>query len=130
MYRAILLSLVAALLLSGCAKGPPPKALVRGKVTLDKKPLKEGEIYFVTMGKAPEKLLIVNGAYEGMVEVGERRVEVRAYKDAPKPPPMEGVTFEPGKMNYIIPRYNTDSVLKTTINAPGPNEYNVEVLSN
>lgn len=122
--------MVAVFILAGCG-GPaaPPQVQVKGTVTLDQKPLKEGEITFSTPGKSPETLPINNGEFQGMVQVGEKRVEIAAYKDAPPPPPMEGVTFEPSKINYLPARYHSDSTLKASVTAQGPNEFKFEVKS-
>src|SRR5262245_14373979 len=117
----LLLSLAVmstVVVLAGCAKQETPKVPVRGTVTLDQKPLKDGRIVFSTRGKAPETLQITNGTFEGTVEEGERRVEILAYKDAP-PVPMEGVPPEPNKVNYLPARYNSESRLKATVNPGG-----------
>jgi hypothetical protein len=121
------LALLAAVASVGCDKATP-KAQVRGTVTLDKKLLPEGQILFVTPGKPPEALPITNGNYEGTVEVGARRVEILAYKTAAAVP-MQGETFEPTKVNYLPPRYNTDSSLKADVTASGSNEFKFELKS-
>src|SRR5260370_36447839 len=97
MMRCLLpVVVVAALFVAGCGESPPPLVQVKGTVTVDKHPLAEGNILFITPGQAPETLPIKDGAFEGMVQAGERRVEILAYKDAPSVP-MKDVTFEPSK---------------------------------
>lgn len=129
MARVALTALVGAVLvLAGCSK-EPPKAPVKGTVTLDKKPLKEGQILFVTPGKAPEALQITDGNFEGIVEVGDRRVEILAYKEV-KGGAMPGETPEMTKANYIQPRYNVDSQLRATIPAGGDTNLKFDLGSN
>jgi hypothetical protein len=112
--------------LAGCNGSSTPTARVSGKVNLDKKPLAEGQIVFVTPGKAPEALPIKNGTYEGTVEVGDRRVEIMSYKDAPAVP-MKGETFEDNKVNIIPDRYSSASQLRAKVTEEGPNEFNFDI---
>jgi hypothetical protein len=118
-----------AAVLTGCSSSGPAKAKVSGTVTLDKKNLKEGEIVFVTPGRAPEPLPITDGVFSGEVEVGENRiVEILAYKTAPAVP-MQGETFEASKVNYLPARYNVESQLRVKVTASGPNEFKYELTS-
>ena len=119
---------VTALFASGCGKSRPPLVPIKGTVTLDKRPLAEGNILFITPGQPPETLPIKDGAFEGMVQAGERRVEILAYKEA-APVPMKDVTFEPSKANYRPARYNTQSELKETVTPAGPNEFKYDLTS-
>jgi len=101
-------------------------AQVRGTVTVDKQPLADGQIFFQIQGKAPVVLPIKDGAFEGKVEPGERKVEIMAYKEAASVP-MEGVKFEPSKVNYLPERYNTSTTLKATVTEAGPNEFKFDL---
>ncbi len=123
------LAVMSTVVLAGCSKQETPKVPVRGTVTLDKKPLEDGQIVFSTPGKAPEALPITNGTFEGTVEAGERKVEILAYKDAP-PVPMEGVPADVNKVNYLPARYNTESQLRTTVNPEGSLDLKFDLTSN
>lgn len=131
MVRLLVLSLavLVAAGLAGCSKGGPSRAPVRGTVTLDKKPLADGQIVFVTPGKAPEALPIANGAFDGSVEVGERKVEILAYKDAPGVK-MDGEPDTPSKVNYLPTRYNSASQLTATVKPEGTLDLKFDLTSN
>ena len=60
--------------LVGCSPKAAPTADVSGKVTLDEKPLPDGEIYFITMGMPPEILPIKDGAFAGKAKPGQRHL--------------------------------------------------------
>lgn len=126
-----LLSVVvgATLFLAGCEKPAPPQAQVHGKITLDKEPLKEGEIQFISPNNMAESLPIKDGAYDGKVTTGERRVRILAYKEVPALP-MAGLPDQPTKANYLPARYNTDSDLKKEVKLGETNEFNFDLASN
>jgi hypothetical protein len=130
MARLVLsLAVLSTVVLAGCSKQQTPKVPVRGTVTLDKKPLGEGEIVFSTPGKAPEALPIKNGTFEGAVEEGERKVEILAYKDAPAVP-MEGEPAGSNKVNYLPGRYNSESQLRATVKPGGSLDLKFDLTSN
>ena len=56
--------------LVGCGPREPIPVGVSGMVKLDSKLLAEGKISFVTPGRAPEILDVVNGKFEGKVLPG------------------------------------------------------------
>jgi hypothetical protein len=121
---------LAILLLVGCSGSSAERPVkVKGTVTLDQKPLAEGDIVFRTPGAAPNLIPITNGSFEGEVTPGKKIVEIRAYKPQPPPPPMPGVTFEPGKINYIPAQYNDASKIEKEVTPGGPNEFKFEVTS-
>ncbi|MCC6419062.1 MAG: hypothetical protein IT429_12580 [Gemmataceae bacterium] len=128
LFRTV--AVLGMVLLVGCSK-ETPKASVRGTVTLDKKPLKDGQIIFATPGKAPEALPIKDGKFEGTVELGERKVEILSYKVAPAVK-MEGeaAPTEPNKVNILPARYNTESQLRTTIKEGGSPDLKFNLTSN
>lgn len=116
------LVVASALVASGCNSEPkgPPKTKVSGTVNLDGKPLPDGEIAFVKVNEGINDVLPVkDGKFAGEASIGERKVEVRAYRDAQvegaggyKPP-----DATPSKENYIPPAYNTNSKLTAKIEA-------------
>jgi len=113
---------------AGCGPAAVPKAAVSGTVTLDGKPMEEGEVSFVTPGLPPELVSVRNGTFQGKVGVGSRRIEIRAYRLG-KPYFMGPTKFEPSPENYLPARFNSESNLVADVTAAGPNEYHWEVQS-
>jgi hypothetical protein len=122
--------LAALALAGGC--GGPPRAQVKGTVTIDGKPLKDGSIeFFPVDGKGQSAgTSIHDGAYQVEASVGEMRVTIngtevvgkrKAY-DTPESPMIDVVR------NAVPERYNTHSELKKTLTA-GANELNFELKS-
>lgn len=120
MSRSIcFLTLMAAMLVSvaGCGSQEIPKALVRGKVSFNGAPLKEGSIKFVpTEGDGPTAGAVLKGEgeYSAEVPTGMMRVEITSPKvtgkrkafDTPDSPTID-ITEE-----QIPERYNAKSELK------------------
>ena len=120
--------LAAATLTGGC--GGPPRAQVKGVVTVDGKPLADGSIeFFPVDGKGQSAGTSVHdGVYQVEASVGEMKVTIngtevigkrKAY-DTPESPMIDVVR------NAVPERYNTKSELKTTLVA-GPNEKNFDL---
>lgn len=115
-----------ALVGCGSSDGQPvaKRITVQGTVTLDGMPLPAGSIGFVTPGEV-DPAEIVDGKFTAQVREGEKRVEIRAYRNgAPD-------TLNPGSFtqeNYIPARYNDQSELKANINAQ-PAELKFELSS-
>jgi hypothetical protein len=114
----------------GC--GGPPKAHVRGTVTLDGKPLPEGVIQFFPTGATGQTAAatIKDGVYEVEASVGAMKVTISANEvvgkqklyDTPDSPVIDTV-------RQIIPaRYNTKSELTADL-VEGPNEVNFDLKS-
>lgn len=110
----------------GCGDSGPPRSVVRGAVTFDGRPIKNGEIRFhPTEGTdtPPWGAVVVDGEYlcqgRGGVPVGTHRVEILAFSDAPAPPPDPDAPMlseEDLVGNQFIPaRYNTQTELSVTI---------------
>jgi hypothetical protein len=124
-----LAALAAAAGVAGCAKENTPKRYpVSGTVTLDKKPLDKGVIFFrvVATGEL-DTMPVEKGAFSGRTGEGERRVEVvsevsRGEKDFGG---MKGEFHE----NIIPAKYNVDSTLKATVTAAGPNTFAFDLTS-
>ena len=75
--------LAMCVILAGCQRQRTfaPTYAVRGSVTLDKKPLAEGKIAFISPESGDlQDLSIKDGRYDGQVRAGTRRVEIRAYR--------------------------------------------------
>lgn len=107
---------------------------VSGTVTLDGEPLADGEIHFLSpqMGTL-DIVKIAAGKFQGEAKAGDRRVEIRAYKDEERKP-TEGEPTMPGadeasRVNYLPARYNSQSELKAPVTEAGPNEFTFELTS-
>jgi hypothetical protein len=120
--------LAIASVLAGCSK-PEQTVEVSGKVTLDEKPLAEGEIYFVTAGLPPEIMAVKEGNFAGKAQAGQRRVEVYAYRQAQLPPTATVQPTTPARENFVPERYNSASVLKEEVKKTGPNQFQFDLKS-
>jgi hypothetical protein len=119
--RHVLLLLGLTVAAAGCTR-TAPQADVSGDVTFEGKPLAEGEIYFITLGKPPEILPIKDGRFAGKARVGQRRVEVYAYRRA-ELSPTATITTEAPRENFIPARFNSDSNLQADVKLSGPNRF-------
>jgi hypothetical protein len=107
-------------------KPPPPAAPVKGTVTLDGKPMPEGEI-ILSLGETPSVLVIKDGAFAGTALTGSNHVEIRAFKVGP--PLSTDPNKEPTKVNFIPSRYNVSSTLTADVTTGGTNEFKFDVTS-
>lgn len=124
--RKIVFAALCVASVSGCGgPSPPVTALVSGTVSYDGKPIVDGSITFAAVDGscAPNVLQIAEGRYEGRVVVGEKRIEIRAMRQAERtrsaatgPGGDEGPVLE----NFIPAAYNDASQLTRTIDPPGP----------
>jgi hypothetical protein len=97
-------------------------------VTLDGKPLLEGDILFSIAGYPPEKIPIKEGAFSGEAMVGKNLVEVMAYKQGP--PITTDPEKKPSKINTIPDKYNgPHSTLSADVGSSGANDLKFEVKS-
>jgi hypothetical protein len=138
MMRQVWCLCVVALFLlpCGCTSSSSPHKEktypVSGTVTFDGEPLADGEINFL----GPELGLldvahITNGKFEGVAKAGNRRVEIKAFKEkAPEAgaPTMPGAD-QPTQVNYIPSCYNTDSKLTAQVTEQGPNQFKFDLTS-
>ncbi len=120
--------LAMCVILAGCQRQRTfaPTYAVRGSVTLDKKPLAEGKIAFISPESGDlQDLSIKDGKYQGQVRAGTRRVEIRAYRprQGPKKP------LEPPPHNYLPERYNAETTLSANVSAEGPNTFDFDLGS-
>ncbi len=128
------IALVAAfaLIFAGCGgTTATPTGQVKGKVTLDGKPLAAGRITFdAANGTSPIDLEIKDGQYDGKVPTGAMTLRVQAFKmvDPPKNG-MTGPAYEkPYEQNYLPARYNTASKDVRDVK-DGTNEFDIAVTS-
>ncbi|MBA4191334.1 MAG: hypothetical protein C0467_25410 [Planctomycetaceae bacterium] len=115
--------------LNGCGKPATPKRYaVQGRVTLDKKPLEKGVIYFkiVESGEL-NTFQIQNGEFAGELGEGERRVEIVSYVSRGERDigGMKGEFQE----NLIPAHYNIDSKITATVTPTGPNQFVFDLVS-
>lgn len=125
----VLLALIPGVV--GCSsKKSEPEADVKGTVILDKKPLADGTIMFVTPGQPGDTIDIKNGSFSGKAKVGEnRRVEIYAYKDGPtEKHPMTGELMKT-QVPIVASAFNTESILNATVKESGDNTFKFEVTS-
>ncbi len=115
----------------GCLPVSPTKTTcpVHGTVTLDGKPLMEGEIYFKTNATGELDVLpIQQGQFAGQAAKGHRRVEIFAYRET-QVVPMPGMAPETTRENYLPPQYNFNSSLTANLLADEPNELHFALTS-
>lgn len=130
--------------IAGCggSEDGPPRAGVRGVVTLDDRPLREGMIRFVPTGGTEGPKLsvpIVNGRFETDDDVGplvgSHRVEIESTDDGGYPlNDEEGLLrlhANPQRIDVVqVPQnYNSRSTLSAEIQADSPNELTFELVS-
>lgn len=121
-----------ALSFLGCGPREPVPVPVHGSVTVDGKPLAEGKIFFIFLGKVPEILDIRDGRFEGKVLPGERRVEIAAYRPYQIPPDVPQsmhALMEGGKENFLPLRYHRNSILKAEVKDAEENAFRFELTS-
>ena len=116
---------LALLAFAGCGPTAPTSSVVKGTVTLDKRPLPSGTIYFYSEeGRPPEAVEVVNGEFEATLTSGEKRLEIFSYRKVTKPAiidplaPKTGAPPEGAKENFLPARYNTQTTLKITFPPP------------
>jgi hypothetical protein len=115
---------------SGCEPPPPPVYPVSGTVNLDGKPMAEGEISFVSQQDAIRDTLPVrDGKFQGEIRAGQRKVEIAAYREEKQGVEMYGADAPTSRINYVDPKFNTDSKLVASVNTSSPIVYTFDVTS-
>jgi hypothetical protein len=111
-----LLAVVSCLIPLGCKRQKEvPRYPVSGTVTLDGKPLPEGRIYLKSIADGSVDVMdIKEGQFNGLVEAGDRRVEIRSYITVKDP-------MGDYLKNTLPAHYSTDSKLSAVITKEGPN---------
>ena len=110
-----LLMVVILACLVGCSDNGPPMGQVKGRVTLDGIPIKEGVINFFSKDGSTKTVstFILNGEYDVMVPVGSQRVEISCVS---VPELKAGQNPETLIGREIIPsRYNSSSELELEV---------------
>ena len=118
------------MVLLGCGPKEPFPVSVSGVVKLEGKPLVAGRISFITPGKVPEILEIVDGRFSGKVMTGERRVEIAAYRPYQIPadiPKSMHALMKDGKENYLPEKYSRNSELTANVKDMGNNEFTFDL---
>ena len=132
-WQPLLVCTLLGIVAVGCGQGTAAYegVPVKGTVTLDGKPLDEGEIQFKTVATgALDTIPIQAGQFSGTAQAGQKRVEIFAFKTAAPPPStVPGPPPEVQKTNYLPARYNTASTLSAEVKSAGPNEFKFEVTS-
>jgi len=120
----------ALVFLGGCAPSGPKQTKVSGTVTLDGKPLDDGQVVLAhAAGHPPDVFSVKDGKFEGPAKQGKVRVEIRAFRPpAPSPTPLQEES-KPGPENYLPPRFNTGTSLTAEVTASGLNPSQFEVQS-
>ncbi len=115
----------------GCGGGrkQPASVAIKGTVLLDKTPLPDGEVTFLTPGEAATIFPVQKGAFSGTAFLGKNRVEIRSFKTAPRSPNALSTDDPNAKVNFIPDRYNGLSKLEVEVTAAGPNEFSFKVTS-
>ena len=116
---------------SGCGEEPPPPVYpVSGTVTLDGKPMADGEVAFVSVQDSIRDTLPVrDGKFQGEIRAGQRRVEIAAYREERQGVEMYGDKAPMSRVNYVDPKFNQLSTLTASVNTSSPNEYKWDVTS-
>lgn len=126
-YALAVVAFLAAAPLLGCGASGPKVYPVSGTVTLDRKPLADGVIYFKTLQTGTlETFPVKDGEFKGDAQEGDRRVEISAYRTT-----IQGSGAMKGevKENLIPPRYNVDSKLTAAVTRDGPNTFKFDLAS-
>jgi hypothetical protein len=116
--------------LCGCGSNEPYPVAVKGTVSLDGKPLAEGQISFITLGQVPEPVEIKDGKFQGKAKWGSRRVEIAAYRPYPIPPSVPlsmHALMKDGKENYLPEIYHTHSTLTAEVQKNGNNDFTYDL---
>jgi hypothetical protein len=119
------IALLLLLTLLGCGqRGGLEKIEVSGNVTLDDRPITNGEILFYPIESTAGSVSggpIKDGHYlakgRGGVPVGKHRVEIRGFQ-SPTPASGGELAIEGGPAEqYVPPQYNTRSTLTAVVDA-------------
>jgi hypothetical protein len=112
----------------GCGEAGPKTHPVSGAVSLDGKPLEEGDIYFYPLDPniSADAGKIKGGQFAFRAKAGNKRVEIRASRIIPgKKTPMGG----PVKEQYLARRYNDHTTLTAEVVAQGDNRFQFSLTS-
>lgn len=120
--HVVVLSALATLPTAGCGAPRRPalrRAAVSGTVTLDGRPLAEGEVMFFALGgEAVDALPVRDGAFAGSVTVGPQRVEFAAFTTVQRSI-FPGKPSESVRDNALPPKYHAESTVTADIRPDG-----------
>jgi hypothetical protein len=105
-------------LLVGCNPGPVerPRVPVSGTVKLDGQPLPDGEIAFIKVSEGINDVIpITNGQFSGLASVGDRKVEIRAFREERQGVEMYGDQAPVSKVNFLPEKWTTNSELTADV---------------
>jgi hypothetical protein len=126
-HRCAGIVFAAILLAAGCSSGPRTYP-VSGTVTLDGKPLEDGNVYFMPVDPnvSADAGRIEAGQFRFEAREGKMRVEIRASRETPgKRSPMGNIRKE----EFVPARYNRESTLEAEVRSSGENVYTFELTS-
>lgn len=121
----------AILVLAGCSSSQgPPKHPVSGTVSLDGRPMPDGEVYFrIPATGAIEVFPVKDGAFEGAAAAGRNRVEIYRFEQ-PSPAQAELARMDPmeraqatAKRNVIPDDYGVRSTLEADVQPGRANRF-------
>jgi len=112
----------------GCGDSTKPSSIeVKGTVTVDGKPIPDGEISFLVAGQSPTLFPIKDGAYSGKALSGSNKIEIRAFKDGP--PMTTDPEKKPTRINYLGDNYGMNSKLTADVKSGASNDFKFELTS-
>lgn len=110
----------------GCGPGDG-KVPISGVVTFDGNPMPDGYITFTPEGGGtPEAAPIAAGKFELGVKPGPHRVEIEASRFVGEKNPIMGL--QP-REQYVPARYNSETTLRSDVNADGENAFTFDLTS-
>ena len=110
----------AWLFAQGCGNAEPKTYAVSGTVSLDGRPLEEGDVYFYALDPniSADAGKIKAGQFAFRTKAGKKRVEIRASRVVPgKQTPMGG----PMRVEFLPARYNAQTTITAEVLAKGEN---------
>ena len=121
---AILFASLAAFIGCGAGNGKVP---ITGVVTFDGAPMPDGYITFTPEGGGtPEAAPIAAGKFELGVKPGPHRVEIEASHFVGEKNPIMGL--QP-REQYVPAQYNSETTLRSEVNADGENAFTFDLTS-
>jgi hypothetical protein len=112
----------ACLAAPGCGDAGPKTYAVFGTVSLDGRPLEEGDIYFYPLDPniSADAGKIKAGQFAFRTKAGKKRVEIRASRVVPgKQTPMGG----PMRVEFLPARYNAQTTLTAEVLTKGDKRF-------
>ena len=109
----------------GCGGSGQDTLLIRGEVTLDGSPVKDGVICISSTDSVYKPVAIRDGQYDtsdiGGITKGTYRVEIEAYREAAGAPASPLLPEGVAQREQFLPlRYNAESELTLDVDSEGP----------